>query len=266
MKPKLIINGAAGRMGKRIVALAHESAQFDIVATTDYKECPDLGKDAGELAGIGPIGVSLSSEMPEDADVMIDFTLAPAADKVIEYCQANNIALVMGTTGLSQPQLAKVDQAAGKIPLIQSTNMGVGMNTLFEVVGIVAKLLGDDYDIEIVEEHHRFKKDAPSGSALTLAEKVCEAMDLSFPDALINGREGESLRTKGTIGMHAVRAGDIVGEHSVIYSTLGETVRISHSAHSRDVFVRGAIRAAAWLFQKPAGRYQMRDVLGLKKS
>ncbi|MFZ9010773.1 MAG: 4-hydroxy-tetrahydrodipicolinate reductase [Anaerohalosphaeraceae bacterium] len=265
MKPALIINGAAGRMGKRIVALAFEGKQFEIVGAADTAEHPDLGKDVGLLAGIEPINVDLSAAFPDSADVMIDFSLPQAADVAIEFCAKNTIALVMGTTGLSEGQLAKLNNASKKIAIVQATNMSLGMNLLFATVGKVAKALGDNYDIEIVEAHHRFKKDAPSGTALSLAEAVCEETGRDYPGNLVHGRAGkEATREKGTIGMHAIRGGDIVGEHSVIYSTLGETVRISHSAHTRDTFVRGALAAGEWVAGQKPGIYNMQDVLGLK--
>ncbi|MHC5138943.1 MAG: 4-hydroxy-tetrahydrodipicolinate reductase [Planctomycetota bacterium] len=265
MKPALLINGAAGRMGKRIVALAYESKQFDIVGATDYAEHPDLGKDVGPLAGIEPINVPLSGNFPDSAEVMIDFSLPQAADGVIDYCAKNSIALMLGTTGLSDEQTAKLKNAAAKIAVVQATNMSMGMNLLFATVGKVAKALGAPYDIEIVEAHHRFKKDAPSGTALSLAEAICDETGRDYPGCLVHGREGrDAERKEGTIGMHAIRGGDIVGEHSVIYSTLGETVTISHSAHTRDTFVRGALRAAEWLTTQKPGHYNMLDVLGLK--
>ena len=265
MKPRLVINGAAGRMGKRILALAVESDNFEIAAALEHSNCPVLGQDAGEIAGIGKIGVVLTAEKPEKAEVMIDFTLAPAADETIEYCLKNKIALIMGTTGLSDEQLAKIDEASRDIPVIQATNMSVGMNVLFELVGKVAKMLGNDYDIEIVEQHHRFKKDSPSGSALSLAESIAKDTNREYPQCLTHGREGkDALRVEGEIGMHAVRAGDIIGIHEVIYSTLGETVTIKHEAHNRDNFVRGAIRAASWLAHKEAGKYHMKDVLEIQ--
>ena len=265
MKPALVINGAAGRMGKRIVALAYESKQFDIVGAVDYTEHPDLGKDAGVLAGIESINVELSADFPDSADVMIDFSLPVAADVSIDHCTKNAIALVLGTTGLSPAQIAKVKDAARKIPIVQTTNMSLGMNLLFATVGKVAKALGEEYDIEIVEAHHRFKKDAPSGTALSLAEHICDETGRDYPGCLVHGREGnETTREKGTIGMHAIRGGDIVGEHSIIYSTLGETVTLSHNAHTRDTFVRGALRAADWVAGQKPGLYSMLDVLGLK--
>ncbi len=259
MNPKLIIVGAAGRVGRRITALAAESKKFDIIGTIEDKSCPLIGKDLEQT------GVKISSEFPPDANVVIDFSLPAAFDNTLNYCLKQNCSLVLGTTGLSTEQIKKVDDAAKKIPVIQATNMSVGMNLLFELVGQVAKKLGDEYDIEIVEAHHRFKKDSPSGSAMTLAERIAAATNKKFPDCLETSRKGkEALRKKGTIGMQSIRLGDTVGEHSVMFGTLGETVTISHSAHSRDTFAAGAIRAAQWLVGRKPARYSMADVLGLK--
>lgn len=264
MKPNLIINGAGGRMGRRILALAVESERFDIVGAIERPQHPDIGKDAGSLAGIGDINVMLESELPDSADMMIDFSLPEATDRVVNHCAENNIPLVIGTTGLSARQLDRIRDVSAKIAVIQATNMSVGMNILFSIVGKVAAMAGEDYDVEIVEAHHRFKKDSPSGTALTLAENIAKETGRSFPDCLVHGRHGTStLREKGTIGIHAIRAGDITGEHSVILSTLGETIALSHSVHNRDNFVRGALRAALWLSGKDPGAYSMQDVLGI---
>jgi 4-hydroxy-tetrahydrodipicolinate reductase len=265
MTAELIVSGAAGRMGRRIIALAIESGQFKIVGAFDRAGHPDIGADAGTLAGLVPIKVSLSSSPPAGADAMIDFSLPEAADVNIDYCANNNIALVLGTTGLGDAQIQKLKIAATKIPIVQAANMSVGMNVLFALVGKAAAMLGPEYDVEIVEQHHRFKKDAPSGSALTLSKNIAAAQGWPWPDCLVHGRNGkEALRTKNTIGMHAVRAGDITGQHEVIFSTLGETVTLSHSAHNRDNFARGALRAAAWLTGKKPALYSMADVLGIK--
>ncbi|UCD57630.1 MAG: 4-hydroxy-tetrahydrodipicolinate reductase, partial [Candidatus Hydrogenedentota bacterium] len=165
---------------------------------------------------------------------------------------------------LGEAERAGIEEAAAQIPVIYGTNMSVGMNVLFELVGRVAGMLGAEYDVEIVEEHHRFKKDAPSGSALTLAQRICDATGRKFPEALMHGRSGaDALRKKGRIGVHAVRAGDIVGVHSVAFGTLGETVTLNHRANSRDTFVRGALRAAGWLVGKKPGLYSMTNVLGI---
>jgi 4-hydroxy-tetrahydrodipicolinate reductase len=265
MKPQLVISGAAGRMGRRILALAVENQEFTIAAAIDRKDHPDMGKDAGLLAGIDAINVPLSTTMPKEADVMIDFSSPDAAEAHIQQCQENHCALVLGTTGLSPSQMETATAASHTVPILIATNMSVGMNLLFNIIGKVAAALGQDYDIEIVEHHHKHKKDAPSGTALTLASNIASATGRAYPDSLVHGRFGkEALRQPGTIGMHAVRAGDIVGYHEVIFSTAGETVTMSHNAHSRDVFVRGAVRAAKWIMAQQPGLYSMQDVLGLK--
>ncbi len=265
MKPKLVVVGAGGRMGRRIIALAAESRRFELVGAVENANHPDIGKDAGPLAGTERLNVVLSDSWPAGAEIAIDFSLPEAADNTLKNCLASGISLVMGTTGLSAGQHEAIQAAAKTIPIVYGANMSVGMNVLFALVGKAAAMLGADYDIEIVEQHHRFKKDAPSGSALTLAQRICEATGRACPDSLIHGRSGkEALRRKGEIGVHAVRAGDITGVHSVIYGTLGETVTLNHTAHSRDTFVRGALRAAEWLIGKPPALYSMADVLGIK--
>jgi 4-hydroxy-tetrahydrodipicolinate reductase len=252
-------------MGRRIVALAAEDGLFEITGAVEKLAHPDLGKDAGIVAGVQQLNVRITDKFPAGAGVVIDFSLPEAADNTIDYCISSKAGLVLGTTGLSEGQRRKIETASSKIPIVCATNMSVGMNTLFTLVGKLASTLGDDYDIEIVEQHHRFKKDAPSGSALTLAENICKATGKPYPDSLTHGRHGkDAQRDKGQIGIHAVRAGDIVGIHSVIFSTLGETVTLNHTAHSRDTFARGALRAAKWLVDKKPGLYSMADVLGLK--
>ena len=267
MKQKLIINGAAGRMGRRVVALAVEGAYFDIVGVVDKAGHADIGKDAGLLAGISELGVKITSEYPVKADVMIDFSLPEAAEAVIGYCQKNKVALVMGTTGLSDEQVARLQTAGRKIPIVWASNMSIGMNVLFRLVGKVAQMLGDDYDVEVVESHHRYKKDAPSGSAITLARNIAAETGREWPTCTVYGRKGkDAIRQAGTIGIHSVRAGDITGEHSVIFSTLGETVTLNHRAHNRYTFAGGALRAARWVLGKGPGVYLMGDVLGMKET
>lgn len=264
MAIKLAVVGAAGRMGKRIISLASEDKDFDIVGAVEKKGHPDIDNDAGLIAGTRSINVKITDSFAV-ADVLVDFSQPEAADKSIQYCAKNSIALVLGTTGLNNQQREKIKAASEKVPVIYGTNMSVGMNVLYNLVGKVAAMLGEDYDTEIVESHHRFKKDAPSGSALTLAENICKATSRVFPGSLTHGRSGkEAMRQEGTIGVHAIRAGDITGIHSVIFSTLGETVTLSHTAHSRDTFARGALRAAKWLVGKKPGLYSMADVLGIE--
>jgi 4-hydroxy-tetrahydrodipicolinate reductase len=266
MGTKLLVIGAAGRMGRRILSLAAESGQFDIIGAVERPGHPDIGKAFSLESASGPVEIVLTDTYPTAAvGVAIDFSLPEAVDKTIYYCLENNVALISGTTGLSDRQRDKMKAASGEIPLIYGTNMSVGMNVLFSLVGKAASMLGDDYDIEIVEQHHRFKKDAPSGSAHTLAENICRATGRDFTKAVVHGRSGkDALRQKGTIGMHAVRAGDITGVHSVIFGTLGETVTLNHTANSRDTFVRGALRAAKWIVGKEPASYSMADVLGIK--
>lgn len=260
---KLIVIGAAGRMGSRILGLAVESGQFDIVAAIETQGHPDIGKDIGLKGPAGPI--KLTDAFPADvADVVVNFSMPDATAKTIDYCLENNVPLVSGTTGLSEKQLEKLITAAEKIPILYATNMSVGMNVLFKLVGKVASILGDQYDIEIIEQHHNKKKDSPSGTALTLAENICKATGRNFPEAIVHGRHGkDALRQKGTIGIHAVRAGDITGIHSIIFGTPGETVVLNHTANSRDTFTRGAIRAAQWIIGKKPALYSMADVLDI---
>ena len=264
MKPKLVIVGAAGRMGKRIVSLCKDTAQFEIIAAVEAQNHPDIGKDIGLVAGCAPAGVNITCDFPQAADLVIEFALPDASDRTIEFCVGKKTALVMGTTGLTDRQKGKLQTAAKKIPVLYAANMSAGMNVLFSLVGKAAAMLGDDYDIEIVEQHHKFKKDAPSGSALTLAENICKATARDSAECLVFGRhDKDALRKKGTIGIHAIRAGGIAGRHQVIYSNAGETVTLSHIAHGREGFARGALLAAQWLIGKKPGLYTMADVLGL---
>jgi 4-hydroxy-tetrahydrodipicolinate reductase len=265
METRLVVVGAGGRMGRRIVALAAEAGGFRLVGAVEGTGHPDLGKDCGSASGAGPLGVPLADQFPlQKADVVIDFSLPLAVGRTLSYCSTNGVALVLGTTGLGMEQKSVLEAASKKIPIVCATNMSVGMNVLFALVGKMAAMLGPEYDVEIVEEHHRFKKDSPSGSALTLAEQICNETGRPFPDSLVHGREGkDALRTAGTIGMHAVRAGDITGEHTVLFGALGETVTVHHSAHSRDTLVRGALRAARWVVAQKPHLYSMRDVLGI---
>lgn len=260
---KIAITGAAGRMGRRIAALAIESEQFDIVDALEVAGHPDTDKDVGELAGVGTFGVRVGSELTAQPEVLIDFSLPEGTMRYLPLCREKKVPMVIGTTGLSASQQAEIADTASAIPIVFAANMSVGVNVLLKIVGEVARTLGADYDIEISEAHHRFKKDAPSGTAIALAKAICDAVGKEYGSTVTLGRGGHCPRTPGEIGMHALRLGDTVGEHSVQYGTLGETITISHSAHTRDTFVRGALRAAKWLAGKPAGLYTMADVLGL---
>ena len=259
------ISGAAGRMGKRLIALAAEQPDvFKITTAIDAPQSPALGKDAGTLAGTNPVGVALTTTLAGNPDVIIDFSAPPATRALLKECVERKIALLIGTTGLTAADQELITHAADTIPILQATNTSLGVNVLLAVAAQVARQLGEPYDIEIVEAHHNLKKDSPSGTALSLAESICQATGRSMGDDLVHGREGhDTLRKKGTIGMHAVRMGDVVGEHTIYYATPGERIEIRHVATNRDTFVRGALRAAAFLAKQKAGRYTMANVLGL---
>ncbi len=261
---KIAINGSAGRMGKRIAALAIELGEFDIVAALEAAGNRAMGRDLGELAGAGPFGVQVTQEMGQDfPEVMIDFSLPEGTMEALPLCRKKGIAMVIGTTGLTESQQAELADTASEIPIVNAANYSVGINVLLKVVADVAKALGESYDIEISETHHRFKKDAPSGTAISLAKSICQARGVDYGETVLFGRGGHCPRNEGEIGMHALRVGDTVGEHQVHFGNLGETVTISHSAHTRDTFVRGALRAAKWVAGKRPGLYDMHDVLGI---
>ncbi len=261
---RLLVNGAAGRMGRRIIALANESDDLSVIATFEMEGHPDMGKDAGVLAGIGELGVPVEPRHAVEADVAIDFSLAEGALQMIPWCAENGIPLVVGTTGLGEEGEARAEEAAKSIPCMLAANMSLGVNLLCKVLEDVSRALGDAYDVEIVEAHHNKKKDAPSGTALALGKAVAKGLERNLAEVAVHGREGMvGERTTKEIGFHAVRCGDVVGEHTVIFGGLGERVEVRHVASSRDTFVRGALRAAKALSEKAPGRYTMADILGL---
>jgi len=263
---RIAVTGAAGRMGRRIAALAIEAGTFDLAAAMEMAGHEAVGRDVGELARTGPFGVKVTADLPDEAevDVLIDFSLPEGTMKFLPVCRRRKVPVVIGTTGLTASQQAEVSDTAGEIPIIQTANFSVGVNVLLKVVAMVAKALGPDYDIDVEETHHRFKKDAPSGTAIALARSICRVLGKDYGEVAVLGRGGLCPRQPGEIGMHALRVGDTVGEHTVHFGNLGETVHIGHSAHTRDTFVRGALRAAQWLVGRKPGLYDMQDVLGLR--
>lgn len=265
---KAVVAGAAGRMGGRVMLTILETKNMALAGAFDRPDHPGQGQDAGLAAGIGPAGVPLAgslSEVMKDGQVIIDFSQPEASLKHMELAAATGQAMVVGTTGFSPQQITRVKELTASLPLVLAPNMSVGVNLLFKVVADVAKALGPGFDIEIVEAHHRLKKDAPSGTAVKLADVLAEATGRSMKDCGVYGRQGlVGLRTDQEIAVLAVRAGDIVGDHTVMFGGIGERIEITHRAHSRDTFARGAIRAAAWIVGQPAGWYDMQDVLGLK--
>ncbi len=258
------INGAAGRMGQRLLHLAHADPGLTIGAALEYAGHPALGRDAGELAGLGEIKVPLVSEpaVNQRLDVMIDFSTPEGTMKVLPLCLQHSWPLVVATTGHTAAQKADIEEAAHDIAVLYSPNMSLVVNVLFELVRQAAQCLhGKDFDVEILERHHRYKKDSPSGTALRFAQIVQEVMG---QQQIRHGREGiVGERPTSEIGVHAIRGGDNVGEHTIIFTTLGETLELVHKGHSRDSYAKGALLAARFLAGRPAGRYSMNDVLGL---
>jgi len=249
-------------MGARLVALAGQ-AGYEVVGAIERPDHPAQGRDAGEVAGIGANGVRISTDLKTTPQVLIDFSSPASMRQWLETCRQKRIAMVIGTTGLQQSDHVLIDDAAADIPVLQAPNMSLGVNVLFKIAGEVAKILGDDYDKEIVEGHHRFKKDAPSGTASGLAEAILKATGKTR-DALTFDRHGDDVvRKRGEIGMHALRIGDEVGRHTAYFAALGERLELTHVATNRDTFVHGALKAGLWLQNQKPGRYSMADMLGL---
>jgi 4-hydroxy-tetrahydrodipicolinate reductase len=250
-------------MGRRIIKLLSEDPECRLVCALERPNHPDLGAAAGGLAGAGDLGVTIQSDIEGSPDVLIDFSSPRGCMERAQECAENGIGMVVGTTGLSEDQEREIEQnLARDIAVLKAPNMGLGINLLFELVKNVAQALGEEFDVEIVESHHRRKKDAPSGTALKLADNACEALGWTPDTSIIYGREGlTGERPERQIAVHAVRGGDIVGEHTVLFAGEGERIELTHRASSRDLFARGAVRAARFVAQQPAGLYTMQDVL-----
>lgn len=265
---KTVIYGAAGRMGRRLVANVLENSDFTLSGAVEYAGSPCLGTDAGILAGAGECGVPVTAgddSVFASADAVINFATAGVVE-CAEKAVAANVAVVIGTTALSADDKAKLQALADKGGrIVIASNMSVGVNLLFKLAREATRILGDAYDVEIVEMHHNQKKDAPSGTAVTLAEVICDEKKWNYDSDVRHGRQGMvGSRTNREIGMHSLRGGDVVGDHTVIFAVDGERIELTHKASSRDTFVRGALRAAKFLQDAPAGMYDMQDVLGLK--
>ena len=262
MKSKIGVNGACGRMGTRIVQLVHEDPELVLAAALESSNHPKLGADSGELCGIGKLGVPLTAELSGPVDVVIDFSMPEGALSVARKCLERQIPLVVATTGLSKAERAEIEQVGHEIPLLIAPNMSLAVNLLMKLVGEAAAALKNaDADVEILERHHRFKNDAPSGTALEFARIINQS---AGEKRLVHGRHGlVGERPRDEIGIHAIRVGDNVGEHTIVFTLLGETLEFTHRAHSRDCYARGAIRAAKFLVTQKPGLYGMADVLGL---
>jgi 4-hydroxy-tetrahydrodipicolinate reductase len=263
----VIVCGVGGRMGGAVVRAIQQSRDVKLVAAIDKPNSARVGKDAGEVASAGHLGIEVSDGIEPcltAQSVVIDFTNPEASLGFLRAASQPRVPVVVATTGFNAKQLAVIKRLSKRTPVLLSANTSLGVNVLLSLLGKAAKMLGDDYDVEIVEAHHRFKKDAPSGTALALGRSVARALNRDLDKIGINGRKGiVGVRSKKEIALLSVRAGDIVGEHTVIFGGIGERLEFIHRAHSRDTFARGALRAAQWLAGKKPGLYGMQDVLEL---
>lgn len=263
------VTGAAGRMGKALIEAIDDADDLTLGAVIVHPESSLIGADAGEVAGIGRNGVTLAGDVAEvkDAfDVLIDFTFPDLTLENLRFCSEHGKAMIIGTTGLTDAEKEQVAMAAEKTPVVFAPNMSVGVNVVLNLLRTAAEVLGDEYDVEIIETHHRHKKDAPSGTALRMGETIAEALGRNLKECAVYGREGfTGERPRKEIGFETVRAGDVVGDHTVLFATMGERIEITHKASSRMTFAQGAVRAARWLQGRPAGLYDMQDVLALKE-
>ncbi len=265
---RVAVVGAAGRMGRNLIQAVHQHPELELTAATERPDSEKIGVDAGELAGVGRLNVPVShslTKVVDQFDVVIDFTSPEATMIHLDICREHGRKMVIGTTGLSDEQKARIDAAAGDIAIVFAPNMSIGVNLCFKLLELAARVMGDDADIEIIEAHHRHKVDAPSGTALRMGEVVAETLGRDLKEVAVYGREGHTgPRDRRTIGFETIRAGDVVGEHSVWFATEGERVEIVHKASSRMTFANGAARACAWLAGQDKGRFDMQDVLGLR--
>ena len=264
----VIVAGAAGRMGGRIVHMVNEHPGVSLAGAFERFDHPMVGRDAGEAAGLGPLGVPVAGSVKDviDAgDVIIDFTFPEATLENVRAAADREKSVVIGTTGFSGERLDALRKAAQGIRCVMAPNMSVGVNLMFRIAAEMARILGDEYDLEVLETHHRFKKDAPSGTALRLAQVLAEAVGRDLEKTAVYARKGlVGERGADEIGIQALRAGDVTGEHTVMFGGIGERLELTHRAHNRDNFARGAVRAARWVVDQPVGFYDMQDVLGLR--
>ena len=264
---KAIVAGAAGRMGTRIIHMIQQSKNLSLAGAFEQAGHGGIGQDLGQVVGLGDLGIKLSGSLNDIIDlgeVLIDFTTPESTLNNIRAAASRGRAMVIGTTGITGDSLDELTELARKIRCVMAPNMSVGVNVMFRIVGEIARILGDDYDMELLEVHHRLKKDAPSGTAMRLAQILSDAVDRDLDKVAVYERKGMvGERTDEEIGLQTWRAGDIAGEHTVMFGGIGERLEVIHRAHNRDNFVRGALRAAAWVVEQPAGLYDMQDVLGL---
>lgn len=261
----LAITGAAGRMGQRLIALARKSPDLNVIAAIARSTSDALERDAGEVAGIGNIGLPISDELAlaPSPDVLIDFTAPAGMRHWMKVCRDRRIAMIIGTTGLVPEDHDAIDEASEFIPILQAGNTSLGVTVMCKVVAEVAKLLGDDYDAEVVEAHHRFKKDAPSGTAEMVAAAVLEGLNRERGNLVYGRHGGDVTRQPKDVTIHSLRMGDEVGTHTAYFAALGERLEITHKATNRDTFVHGALKAARWIKDQKPGRYTIRRMLNI---
>lgn len=268
MTTRIAVAGASGRMGRILIEAVKLNESATLTAASEREGSSLVGADAGELAGVGKLGVSIVDNLESvvnDFDVLIDFTAPAASILHAELCAKYGKAMVVGTTGFSETQKNTFNGNLAKVPAVVASNYSTGVNLCFKLLDIAARVIGNDSDIEVYEAHHRHKVDAPSGTALSMGEVIADALDRDLHKVAVYGREGQTgARDKDTIGFATVRGGDVVGDHTVSFLADGERVEITHKASSRMSFARGAVRAAAWLASQEVGLYDMQDVLGLK--
>ena len=262
----IAIAGAAGRMGRALIDATTKAEGLRLAGALERTGSSAIGKDAGELAGVGKLGIALTDSLRSiDFDVLVDFTTATATLEHLAYCRDVGRRMVIGTTGIDEAGKKKIAEGAEKTAIVFAPNMSVGVNLCFKLLDIAARVLGEGVDIEIIEAHHRYKADAPSGTALRMGEVVAKALGRDLAAVSVHGRHGiTGERARNLIGFSAIRAGDIVGDHTVLFAGGGERVEITHRAESRATFASGALRAARWVAGRPAGLYDMQDVLGLR--
>jgi 4-hydroxy-tetrahydrodipicolinate reductase len=262
------ITGAAGRMGAAITGVIKENPLITLSGALEKEGCPMLGRDAGEVAGAGELGVKITDDRDKAfkrAAVIIDFSIPEVTLKTLDEAVARKKAIVIGTTGFSHHQRDRIKEVSRKGRVVMAPNMSVGVNLLAKLVHDAATVLGDDYDVEIIEAHHRHKRDAPSGTAIHLAEVAAAALKRDLKKVAVYERKGIiGERTRDEIGIQSIRAGDTVGDHTIFFAGMGERIELTHRASSRQTFAMGAVRAAIWLIEKPNGFYDMQDVLGFK--
>ncbi|MDF2178111.1 4-hydroxy-tetrahydrodipicolinate reductase [Aliiglaciecola sp. CAU 1673] len=259
------IFGANGRMGRVLVEAIDSDVSATLISATVRKGSDWVGMDVGELAGIGKYGLAVSDLPSTDVDAMIDFTLPTALASNLDWCIEHKKPVVIGTTGLNADQKALLQEAAKSIPVVFAANYSIGVNLMLNLLKQTARVMGEHCDIEIWEAHHRNKLDAPSGTAVAMGEAIAGELGRDLNNCAVYGREGHTgKRPQGQIGFATVRAGDIVGEHTVMFADIGERIELTHKASSRLTFAKGAVRAALWLKDKPAGLYDMQQVLGLE--